>query len=85
MDLVEQIERMEWELSQKDPERHAEIAATYEDILAKLHTNKPVYLTESERPIEEVDGEVLLRRRMKLAFLRKVSWFRLLGIRSTQG
>ena len=58
MDLVEQIERMDWELSQKDPERHAEIATTYEDILAKLHTNKPVYLTESERPIEEVDEEV---------------------------
>jgi hypothetical protein len=58
MDLVEQIERMDWELSQKDPERHAEIAATYEDILAKLHTNKPVYLTESERPMEDVDEEV---------------------------
>jgi hypothetical protein len=58
MDIAEQIEKMDWELSQKDPERHAEITATYEDMLAKLYTNKPVYLTESESPVEEVDEEV---------------------------
>lgn len=58
MNLVEQIERMDWELSQKAPERHAEITATYEDMLAKLYPNKPVYLTEPERPVEEVDEEV---------------------------
>jgi hypothetical protein len=58
MDLVEQIKKLDWELSQKDPERHAEITATYEDMIAKIYTNKPVYLTESERPDEEVDEEV---------------------------
>ena len=58
MDLVEQIEKMDWQLSQKDPERHAEITATYEDMIARLYTNKPVYLTESERPVEEIDEEV---------------------------
>ncbi len=58
MDLVEQIEKMDWQLSQEDPERHAEITAIYEDMLAELYTNKPVYLTESESPVEEVDEEV---------------------------
>jgi hypothetical protein len=38
MNLVEQIEKMDWQLSQKDPERHAEITATYEDMIAKIYT-----------------------------------------------
>jgi hypothetical protein len=62
MGLVEQIEKMDWQLSQKDPERHAEITATYEDMIAKIYTNKPVYLTESEKPVEEVDEEVRVLR-----------------------
>jgi hypothetical protein len=38
MNLVDQIEKMDWQLSQKDPERHAEITATYEDMIAKIYT-----------------------------------------------
>jgi hypothetical protein len=34
-------------------------------MIAKLYTNKPVYLSESERPVEEIDEEV-----------RALQWYR---------